>query len=247
MRLICFPYAGVGASAFHGWGKALPSEIEVLAVQLPGRETRMSEPRSLDLLQTAEEIAQAIKPLSDMPIAFFGYSLGAIFAFEVTRALRRIGGVEPCLLLAAAMRAPELPSGVPPLGDLCDMLFLEAIDKSYGPLDPIFENPEIRAIFLPILRDDVRMIDNYKYRPERALDCPIRVYLGESDLAVSFKAAEAWCNHTRAEFGLRSFPGGHFFIRDYLAVLQGDIASQIEGYRQKSERSAERVLIKEGE
>ena len=40
LRLFCFPYAGAGASVFAQWAKALPAEIEVHAVQLPGRETR---------------------------------------------------------------------------------------------------------------------------------------------------------------------------------------------------------------
>ena len=43
LRLFCFPYAGGGASIYRGWPDELPHEIEVCAVQLPGRETRMHE------------------------------------------------------------------------------------------------------------------------------------------------------------------------------------------------------------
>lgn len=232
MRLVCFPHAGAGASAFHGWASVLPSDLEVLAVQLPGRETRMSEPRPLDVLGAAKEIALAIRSLLDVPVAFFGYSLGAFVAFEVARALRRSGEIQPAVLLMASMRAPQLPSLIPSLGNLDDTLFMEAMSKFYGPVDPILEDPEIKALFLPILRDDVHMVDNYSYTPEQALDCPLRVYLGATDPAVSREAAEGWSNHTVAEFGIRSFPGGHFFIRDYLAELQGDIAVQLNRCRQ---------------
>ncbi|HVJ81999.1 MAG TPA: thioesterase domain-containing protein, partial [Planctomycetia bacterium] len=36
-RLWCFPYAGAGASAFHGWSEEVAGLAEVRAVQLPGR------------------------------------------------------------------------------------------------------------------------------------------------------------------------------------------------------------------
>ena len=40
LRLFCFPYAGAGASIFHRWPDALREEVDVVPVQLPGRETR---------------------------------------------------------------------------------------------------------------------------------------------------------------------------------------------------------------
>ena len=44
MRLICLPHAGGGASSFHSLAALLPRDIEMLTVQLPGRESRLSEP-----------------------------------------------------------------------------------------------------------------------------------------------------------------------------------------------------------
>jgi surfactin synthase thioesterase subunit len=43
MRLFCFHNAGGSASFFTSWATALPTEIEVCAVQLPGREDRRGE------------------------------------------------------------------------------------------------------------------------------------------------------------------------------------------------------------
>src|SRR5579862_3518131 len=44
IRLFCFAYAGGTASMFRGWQERLPSHVEVCAVQLPGRESRIQEP-----------------------------------------------------------------------------------------------------------------------------------------------------------------------------------------------------------
>ncbi|WP_043225454.1 thioesterase II family protein, partial [Burkholderia glumae] len=41
VRLVCFHYAGSGASMFAPWAAALPDAVELLAVQLPGRENRL--------------------------------------------------------------------------------------------------------------------------------------------------------------------------------------------------------------
>ncbi|MCA9540674.1 MAG: hypothetical protein KC620_17365, partial [Myxococcales bacterium] len=42
-RLICLPHAGGGSAAFARWRGALPADIELSALRLPGRETRLSE------------------------------------------------------------------------------------------------------------------------------------------------------------------------------------------------------------
>ena len=57
LRLICFPYAGGGASTFSLWPRALPSHVELCAVQLPGREERLSETPLTDCLDAAEQLA----------------------------------------------------------------------------------------------------------------------------------------------------------------------------------------------
>src|SRR5262245_31171546 len=79
-RLFCFPYAGLGASAFRTWIGPLAPTVDVCAVQLPGRETRQSERPRTQLMPLAEEAAAAILPFTDVPYALFGHSLGAILA-----------------------------------------------------------------------------------------------------------------------------------------------------------------------
>ena len=43
LRLLCFPFAGAGANVFRGWERSLGDSIEVVVVQLPGREWRRNE------------------------------------------------------------------------------------------------------------------------------------------------------------------------------------------------------------
>ena len=84
VRLFCFPYAGVGASVFRPWPAGLPDEVELCGIQLPGRTTRLAERPVASIPVLVDNIATAIMPYLDIPFVFFGHSMGAMLAAEVT-------------------------------------------------------------------------------------------------------------------------------------------------------------------
>ena len=92
LRLFCFPYAGAGAAMFRTWPDFLPPDVEVCPVQFPGRGTRLAERPFTQLEPLVQELHRALAPLFDKPFAFFGYSLGALVAFELARHHRRQSG-----------------------------------------------------------------------------------------------------------------------------------------------------------
>ncbi|HEX8055009.1 MAG TPA: thioesterase domain-containing protein, partial [Thermoleophilaceae bacterium] len=57
VRLICLPHAGAGASMYLRWSRALPDWVEVVAVQLSGRETRRREPLRHAAGELVEDLA----------------------------------------------------------------------------------------------------------------------------------------------------------------------------------------------
>ncbi|HEY0697125.1 MAG TPA: thioesterase domain-containing protein, partial [Micromonospora sp.] len=82
-QLFCLPYAGAGAGAFRLWPAAIGPDVEVLPVQLPGRENRiMEDPRF-----TVAEVAAAIAERADRPYGIYGHSMGGRLGFEVVREL----------------------------------------------------------------------------------------------------------------------------------------------------------------
>ena len=117
LRLFCFPYAGGSALMFRTWSNALPADVEVCPVQLPGRSTRLTERPFTELSPLIQVLAQALSPLLDKPFAFFGHSLGALVGFELARQLRRQYGVNPaapvCSPLAGAPQVSRRGSAHP--------------------------------------------------------------------------------------------------------------------------------------
>src|SRR5689334_14969295 len=83
LRLVCFPHAGGSASAYRSWAALLPSDVDMLAVQYPGRQDRLAEPCLVAMEQLTDAIVTALAPLCDRPLALFGHSMGASLAHEV--------------------------------------------------------------------------------------------------------------------------------------------------------------------
>ena len=164
VRVVALPYAGVGASAYHGWDRALaPANVDFIAVQLPGRENRLAEPAFTSLRPLASAVIEAIDPLLDRPVALFGHSMGALLAFEMARLLSagRRTSVMRHLLVSAAV-PPQVPRSAANLHDLPEERFLEEVGRRYGALPGIvFESAELRGIVVPPLRGDLTAVETY--------------------------------------------------------------------------------------
>ncbi|NTX54583.1 thioesterase II family protein, partial [Myxococcus sp. CA039A] len=91
VRVFCLPHAGGSASLFRTWQAELGQDIEVCPVQLPGRENRLREPPLRELPRVVDFLVDVVARHGDKPFALFGHSMGALLAYELTRALRERG------------------------------------------------------------------------------------------------------------------------------------------------------------
>ncbi len=214
VRLFCFPYAGGSAAIYRTWGEVLPPDVEVQAVQLPGREWRLKEEPYTRVLPLVEELAVVLKGLLETPFAFFGHSLGAIVSFELARELRRRGLPAPEHLFLSGHSAPQLPREEPDIHDAPDELFYEGLRRLDGTPDELLSNEELMELLLPAMRADFAMAETYELAPEPPLDCPLSIFGGLGDLATDRAKLEPWAEHTTGEFKLRMVPGGHFFVNE---------------------------------
>ncbi len=212
-RLLCIPHAGGGATAFRTWADGLPADVEVCAVQLPGRENRLMEEALRDVPAAVKALADVLGPSLVEPWALFGHSMGALIGFELLRELRRRGVRAPRHFFASGYRAPHVPDPHPPIYDLPDNEFVEEMNRRYDAVPPAArESAELMELFLPGLRADISVCDTYAYSEDDPLDCPISACGGEQDEQVARADLEAWAVQTSASFDLSLFPGGHFFI-----------------------------------
>jgi medium-chain acyl-[acyl-carrier-protein] hydrolase len=227
LRLLCFPYAGGGASRFYSWAERLAPDVEVCAIQLPGRETRLGENAFSSLPSLIDSMAPGLEPYLDRAFAFFGHSNGGLVAFELVRWLRRQARALPHQLVVSASSAPQLPHAEPSIHSLPDAEFIEELRRIQGTPESILENRELMQLVLPTLRADFALRETYVYREEKPLPIPITIFRGQDDSEVPASEAEAWVEQTTGSFGVRVFPGDHFFIHKERDLVLQELACSL--------------------
>jgi medium-chain acyl-[acyl-carrier-protein] hydrolase len=227
-RLFCFSYAGGGASAFRQWQAGLPPDLEVCAVQLPGREGRLREPALTRIATAVEALVPVLAPLLDRPFAFFGHSMGAVLATELTTSLSSTGGPTPAHLFVSARRAPGIPDPDPPLGALPDAEFLAELNRRYGGIPAeVMRDKEMMSLLLPSLRADISALENHRSTPQTRIAVPLSVFGGSSDSRVPRAHLEAWRHVASGGFRLRLFAGDHFYINPRRAELLAEVSATL--------------------
>ncbi len=214
-RLFCIPFAGGSPVVFRSWQAHFPADIQVCALNFPGRGNRLMEPslRRMDTL--VDEAAGALAPLLDVPYAILGHSLGALIGYELAVLLREKGHGEPFLLVASAARGPQLPDPYPPLHHLPTDQFIKGMQDRYGGIpEEILAEPDLLALLIPPLQADLELFETYRYEPRPPLSCPVAVFGGHDDHRLDDHQYRAWQKITTGPLTLTMVPGGHFFIQE---------------------------------
>jgi len=225
-RILCVPYAGGSTQVFHALARSMPEQIEVGAVQLPGRWNRWREPRLTRVADASRSLAAEIARLPQMPYALFGYSLGGLIAFETARLLARDAKQrQPRALILAAIGAPAERRHVPDLHALPDAEFIRRHAERYpGGIPPaVLDEPDLLEMLLPVLKADMQMFETYKYLPGEGLACPIYTIAGEQDPRCPPSLMSGWKNETAGAFFTEAVAGNHFFINNAVDRVRATI------------------------
>jgi surfactin synthase thioesterase subunit len=243
VRLFCFPYAGAGGIVYRDWPNILAPDIDVCAVEPPGRWTRAREPLLRSLNEFIRELDRELAGFLDIPFALFGYSLGALQAFEWARHLRRQGGPSPSHLLVAARSAPQVQGKRASIARLPQAEFLRHLQARYGALDPlILSDQEMLARMTRVLKADLEMHESYVYRCEPPLKCPVHAYAGLDDETAPPHEVFSWRGQTVGRFDGRTFSGAHFFLRQHGTELARTVGEALRVGGPASE-SAEQGVV----
>ncbi|XP_003969244.2 S-acyl fatty acid synthase thioesterase, medium chain isoform X1 [Takifugu rubripes] len=231
-RLICFPWAGGGSIHYARWGNVLSCSTEVLAVTLPGRESRAKEPFFHSMQQIVDELIGTLLPvLKEKPFALFGHSFGAFTSLAVAEALKRLHNLEPVHLFLSGASAPysEMRLSAPKRSHLSDEDFLKWLTVVGGTPPELLANPQVLQLFLPALKADLHLVENYSCPPPECplLSCPVTCFDGSDDVPHDL---QAWKSITSGDFTIRLLHGSHFYLKDSgnEKVLLDYITKQLE-------------------
>ncbi|MDT0571844.1 alpha/beta fold hydrolase [Streptomyces sp. DSM 3412] len=220
-RLVCFPHAGGSATYYHPVSRALSPEIDVVAVQYPGRQERRTEPLVDSIEELADLIVPELEPWIDRPLTFFGHSMGASLAYEVALRLEA-RGTTLLGLFASGRRAPSRwrDERVHQSGDeglLRELRGLSGTDPA------VLGDEDVLRMILPAVRSDYRAAETYRPQQGPRLGCPVVVMIGNSDPKVSEDEARSWAEHTAKDTTFRFFDGGHFYLNSHAPEVLREI------------------------
>jgi medium-chain acyl-[acyl-carrier-protein] hydrolase len=211
IRLFCLPHAGAGASAYRDWPHLLAPDVEVVPIQLPGRESRHRELPRRSVFDLTAELADPLADRAGSDFALFGHSMGALLAYELARALAA-RGMPPRHLFVSGLGAPHLPPVRPDAYLLPDDELVALLSELEGTSPAVLAQPELLQLLLPVLRADFEVCGTYRHPDRSPLHVPITALGGEGDRGVGTKEIRAWQELTSAAFRAELFPAGHFYL-----------------------------------
>ncbi|OZG72744.1 hypothetical protein BTA51_14570 [Hahella sp. CCB-MM4] len=204
VTLYCFPYAGAGASVYAGWSEVFGDDIEIIAVNPPGRED-WSDTAPLTSLDSLVEVLESEFSPPNREFIFFGHSLGALMAFALYQRLKKVGRKLPVRMVLSGAAVPgEKTQGN--LHTLPTEAFVEEVAKYC--INP----PETIRAFEPLIRADIQMFEQFD-NPGGRVDIPLAVVAGDQDSVVKTEDVKAWENLADGEFDYVCLPGGHDLVK----------------------------------
>jgi medium-chain acyl-[acyl-carrier-protein] hydrolase len=213
VRLICFHYAGGSSVSFYPWKDKIASNVELLAINLPGRGSNIDKPLLNNIKDVTNVVLGHIKHYIDKPLVFFGHSLGGLISFELAKAMKEEGLKQPMHLILSGCMAPQKLYKRKKISRLSNKEFIEVLKIYNGISHEVMNEPSLTELFLPIIKTDISIIDDYKYRGNDPLDCSITTIGGKDDPTVLLEDIYPWESHTTRKYAHHTLEGDHFFIR----------------------------------
>jgi medium-chain acyl-[acyl-carrier-protein] hydrolase len=238
-RLFCFSYAGGNANTFRNWPRYLSEQIELIAIQYPGRATRFKE-KSIDSMgEMVDQLLDHLKSeFNEKPYAFFGHSMGASIAFELARKIANENNssgrklTPPSHLIVSGRRGPKakIEKERKPIHNLPQEDFLKRLRELNGTPEELLQHDDLMDLMEPILRSDFKLVETWKYKPQEVLSIPLSIYGGKDDQHIDEGSLNAWQLESDASSNIEVFPGDHFYLLQHEQRLVEKINNDLVDY-----------------
>lgn len=220
IKLFCIPYAGGSANIYKNWKLGLAKNIELCPIELAGRGSRITESHYENLDAAVNDIFnQIVGDISKFDYAIFGHSLGAFLTYELIQKITLLGLKEPMHVFFSGRNPPHIPRKER-WSQLSGAEFQEKILSLGGTPPEFFKYPELKNIFVPLLRSDFSLSETIINRPKiTPLTIDISVLLGENE-DIPPEIGTQWKQHTNKNCSIHYINGNHFFLlKEKEAVL----------------------------
>jgi surfactin synthase thioesterase subunit len=213
--IIALPFAGGNKYSFRDLKKYLDQEFDLVTLELPGRGDRFDEALLSDIHQMVEDLYTQILPFINNSYVLYAHSMGGILGNLLIRKLAGENKNLPLHFLASGCKGPINNPNRRKLAHLNDGKLAQALQKLGGLPPAVLEIQELLELFLPIIRADIRALEEYDYQQQSPYNVPVTAMAGLSE-EIDESALSDWQLETTQPLRMRWFEGNHFFILDHL-------------------------------
>lgn len=215
MILFCLPYAGGAEYIYYNWKKYLNSSIKLEPIELKGRGKRYDEDFYKSLDEAVEDILTNIKDkIKENDYAIYGHSMGSLLAYELYYKIKKQNLKIPKHIFFSGYKAPSIIREKENIYTLPDYDFMKKVIELGGTPEEVANNKELLELFLPIIRSDFSIIENYVYENRKdKIECDVSILNGKQD-SINLEELLAWKKHVAKGFKVYNFEGDHFFINN---------------------------------
>lgn len=215
MKAILLHHAGGDKYAFRNVQNRLLPEITSITFELPGRSDRISEPFIKSITDAVNDVYEQLQNELYGEYCIIGNSMGAVIGFLLAHKLQQEYKTTPKYLFLASRLSPDAYRNEPDFTDVSSDDFWKIVQRYDGVPEQLLAHKELKEFYEPILRADFEMLYHFNqtFSDVKPINIPAFILCGNNDARnITPEKAEGWRKYFSADFEIKSFEGGHFFL-----------------------------------
>ena len=211
-NLLLFTYAGGNASSFAPWKKKISKRVSFFPILYPGRGRRINEEIPQSPFEMAEQFVKENEEIFDKKFIVFSHCTGALIAYEVCNLVRKQLGKTPLLFIASCSASPNFSLLEDDVSLMSDEDFLKILLDTGRIDEQTAKLPNFCEYYLPILKKDFIMMQNYTSDKNNKLSCRFHSVTADGDTLVKPEQIADWQNFSEKPVVNTKVSGSHFYI-----------------------------------
>ncbi len=216
LNLFCFPYAGGSASIFIKWKNFVDSSFNIYPVQYPFREARRSENMPETVQMLAENfVNDNLELLKSKSFAFFAHCAGASIAYEAAVYISENYHLEPIFMIVSGSEPPHFSlNAFEGMKNADYQTFLKYLIDSHFVSPSVVGNQGFLEYYMPIIREDFRLLFEYKRTEYKPFSFPIYSIVGDNDMVIDDSRLTDWNLYSEFPVVYETVSGGHYYLTE---------------------------------
>ncbi len=228
IRLFYIPHAGGSAVLCKSWQKDLGKQVEVQPLEMAGRGIRFRDNFFSAIPEILDDFYHRLKQYEGEPYIIYGHSFGALLTYELYYRIKAEGMPLPVHLFFSGSIPPQTQFMEKKISHLPDETFIQEVMAYEGLEQEILENKELMEIFMPVLRADFRLLEDYQYQEKlEKIKVPATV-LYSSD--IQEKRINEWGKLIESAVDYQFIDGGHFFLKKNSHTTMAAVMARLNRY-----------------